>query len=122
VGNPVVQWQIVAKEPERVARFYASLFGWEVRIDNKLGYREVDTQSPRGINGGVWPAPPEGRDLVQLFIEVDDVDAYVTRATRLGAQVIVPKSELPDGDAIAIVLDPAGLSFGLYRRRSQVAT
>ena len=122
MGNPVVQWQIVAKEPERVARFYASLFGWEVRIDNKLGYREVDTQSPRGINGGVWPAPPEGRDLVQLFIEVDDVDAYVTRATRLGAQVIVPKSELPDGDAIAIVLDPAGLSFGLFRRRSQAAT
>jgi len=31
--------------------------------------------------------------------------------------VIVPKSELPDGDALAIVLDPAGLSFGLYRPR-----
>jgi uncharacterized protein len=121
MGNPVVQWQIVAKDPERVARFYSSLFGWAVRTDNKLGYREVDTQSAQGINGGVWPAPPDGRDLVQLFIEVDDVDAYVAKATRLGAQVVVPTSELPDGDAIAIVLDPAGLSFGLYRRRSRAA-
>jgi predicted enzyme related to lactoylglutathione lyase len=121
VGNPVVQWQIVAKEPEAVARFYAAMFGWKVRTDNALGYREVDTGSPRGISGGVWPSPPEGHNLVQLFVEVDDVDAYVARATTLGATVIVPKSELPDGDALAIVLDPGGLSFGLYRPRAHSA-
>ena len=86
---------------------------------NALGYREVDTQNARGINGGVWPSPPEGHNLVQLFVEVDDVDAYIEKAKKLGATVIVPKSELPDGDALAIVLDPAGLSFGLYRPRPQ---
>ena len=118
MGNPVAQWQIVAKDPEALTRFYASLFGWKVKTNNALGYREVDTQSPRGINGGVWPSPPEGHNLVQLFVEVDDVDAYIAKATALGATVIVPKSELPDGDALAIVLDPAGLSFGLYRPRT----
>jgi predicted enzyme related to lactoylglutathione lyase len=117
VGNPVVRWQMVAKEPEAVTRFYASMFGWKVQTNNALGYREVDTQNQRGINGGVWPSPPEGHNLVQLFVEVDDVGAYVEKATRLGARVIVPASELPDGDAMAIVLDPAGLSFGLYRPR-----
>ena len=115
MGNPVVQWQIVAKEPEALTRFYASLFGWKVNTDNALGYRVVDTGSPRGIGGGVWPSPPEGHNLVQLFVEVDDIDAYITKATAMGASVVVPKSELPDGDALAIVLDPTGLSFGLYR-------
>ncbi|MGH9143985.1 MAG: VOC family protein [Vicinamibacterales bacterium] len=115
MGNPVVQWQIVAKEPNALARFYTSLFGWKVRTDNALGYRQLDTGSPRGIGGGVWPSPPEGHNLVQLVIEVDDVDAYIEKAVKLGAAVIVPKSELPDGDAMAIILDPAGLSFGLYR-------
>ena len=119
MSSPVVQWQIVANEPDAVARFYASLFGWQVRTNNALGYREVDTQSPRGINGGVWPSSPGGHSLVQLFVEVDDVDACLAKATSLGATVIVPKSVLPDGDAIAIVLDPAGLSFGLYRGRDQ---
>ena len=119
MGNPVVQWQIVAKDPDALTRFYASLFGWKVKTNNALGYREVETQSSRGINGGVWPSPPEGHNLVQLFVEVDDVDAYIDKATRLGATVIVPKSELPDGDALAIILDPAGLSFGLYRARKQ---
>jgi uncharacterized protein len=115
VGSPVMQWQIVAKDPVAVTKFYAALFGWQIRTDNALGYRMVDTGSGRGINGGVWPAPPEGHNLVQLFVEVDDVDAYVTKATSLGATVIVPKTEMPDGDALAIVLDPSGLSFGLYR-------
>jgi uncharacterized protein len=115
VGSPVMQWQIVATDPAAVAKFYAALFGWRVTTDNALGYRMVDTASGRGINGGVWPAPPEGHNLVQLFIDVDDVDAYVEKATALGATVIVPRTELPDGDALAIVLDPSGLSFGLHR-------
>lgn len=117
MGNPVVQWQIVAKDPDALTRFYSSLFGWKVQTGNALGYREMDTENPRGINGGVWPSPPEGHNLVQLFVEVDDVDGYIEKAKKLGAQVIVPKSELPDGDALAIILDPAGLSLGLYRAR-----
>lgn len=28
--------------------------------------------------------------------------------------VVVPKAQLPDGDTLAILLDPAGLSFGVY--------
>jgi predicted enzyme related to lactoylglutathione lyase len=118
MGNPVMQWQMIAKEPEALSRFYESLFGWQMRADNALGYREIDTQSPRGINGGIWPAPSDGHSLVQLFVEVDDIDAFVAKATTLGATVLVPGSQLPDGDAIAILLDPAGLSFGLYRPRN----
>ena len=119
MGNPVVQWQIVSKDPGGVARFYSALFGWTVQTDNALGYRVLDTGNPRGISGGVWPSPPEGHNLVQLFVEVDDIDAFIAKASALGASVIVPKSELPDGDALAIVLDPAGLSFGLYRPRGE---
>ena len=118
MGNPVVQWQIVARDPEAVASFYAKLFGWRIRSDNALGYRTVDTQSDRGIDGGVWPSPPEGHNLVQLFIEVEDIDAVVEKATASGATVLFPKQVLPDGDALAILLDPAGLSFGVYTPRS----
>lgn len=114
MGNPVVQWQIVARDPEAVASFYAKLFGWRIRTDNSLGYRMVDTQSERGIGGGIWPSPPEGHNLVQLFVEVEDIDAVIEKATASGAQVLFPKQMLPDGDALAILLDPAGLSFGVY--------
>lgn len=114
MGNPVMQFQIVARDPDAVASFYANVFGWRVRTDNKLGFRRLETGAPGGIDGGVWPSPPEGQNLVQLFIAVDDVDATIEKATAKGAQVVFPKSHLPDGDTIAILIDPAGLSFGIY--------
>jgi predicted enzyme related to lactoylglutathione lyase len=110
----VVQWQIVARDPELVTSFYSSVFGWRVHTDNSLGYRVIDTGDDRGIDGGVWPSPPEGHNLVQLFIQVEDIDATIQKATSRGAQVLFPKQNLPDGDSLAILLDPAGLSFGVY--------
>lgn len=112
--NPVVQWQIVARDPDAVTAFYTNVFGWRVHTHNSLGYRVIESGDGRGIDGGVWPSSPEGHNLVQLFIEVADIDAMIAKATAAGAQVLFPKQQLPDGDAMAILLDPAGLSFGLY--------
>jgi predicted enzyme related to lactoylglutathione lyase len=68
----------------------------------------------------VWPAPPQlERPFVQLFIEVDDVSAYLARATSLGATVIVPESVLPDGDSMAVLHDPAGMSFAIRTRKQK---
>lgn len=114
MSNSVVKWQIVCQEPEKVASFYSSLFNWEVDSDNALGYRMFRNGS--GIEGGVWPRGEEGHNLVQVFVEVDDVDAYLQKAVSLGAKVVFPRQELPDGDAMAILVDPAGLSVGLYKR------
>jgi uncharacterized protein len=116
--NSVVQWQIVAQDADGVARFYGSLFDWKISKHNALGYREVKSANGRGIDGGVWPSPPNGPNMVQLFVEVDDVDATIAKATSLGAKVIVPKSALPDGDVMAILLDPAGLSFGVMLKKA----
>lgn len=117
MADPVVQWQIVAKDPDAVTKFYGSLFDWKVDKSNSLGYREVKSSNGRGIDGGVWPSPPEGQNMVQLFVEVDDVERTIAKAISLGAKVIVPRTALPDGDVMAILLDPAGLSFGVMERR-----
>jgi predicted enzyme related to lactoylglutathione lyase len=112
MANPVVRWQIVSPTAEATASFYQKLFGWSVSKDNALGYRELKTET-NGIDGGVWPAPPEATPFVQLFVAVSDVDEYLARATKLGARVIVPKSALPDGDIMAVLLDPGGMSIGI---------
>jgi predicted enzyme related to lactoylglutathione lyase len=91
------------------------LFDWKVDTANALHYREVDTGSPKGIGGGIWPAPPDAPSFVQLFVEVDDIEGSLAQAVALGAEVLVPPQELPDGDALAIVRDPAGIPFGMMR-------
>jgi uncharacterized protein len=115
MGSPVLQWQIVTRDPEGTARFMGELFGWSVQANNALGYRTVDTCSETGIDGGIWPAPPGSSSFVQLFIEVEDVAATVQRAIERGAKVIVPPQVLPDGDEMALLQGPDGLSFGLMR-------
>ena len=114
MSAPVVQWQIVTTKPDAAAAFYRDLFGWKITTQNALGYRQVDT-GDGSLKGGLWPAPPDTPGVVQLFIGVPDVDRAVADATRLGAKIIVPTTALPDGDVMAILLDPAGVSFGIMR-------
>ena len=113
MSAPVLQCQMLSPEPEKLVAFYRELFGWTVSASNALGYREVTTG---GMPGGVWPAQPGSPPFVQLFVGVEDVAQAVERAVALGATVVVPVTALPDGDVMAILRDPTGLTFGLMRR------
>ena len=117
MSAPVLQWQILSPDPNGVAEFYRTLFGWRVTSDNALGYRQIETGAG-GFRGGIWPAPPGSHTFVQLFVGVEDVDQSVARATELGARVIVPPTALPDGDVMAVLADPQGLTFGLMRHKT----
>src|SRR4029077_20647478 len=105
MGNAVMQFQIISKAPDETARFYSALFGWKVDADNPMGYRRIDTGSSQGIQGGIWPAPPQAPNFVQLFVQVDDVPAAVLRATGLGAKLLIPATRLPEGDEMAVLHD-----------------
>ena len=115
--NPITQFQIISKSPDETARFYGSLFGWTVNADNPLGYRQIQTGTAEGIQGGIWPAPPQAPNFVQLFVTVEDVPAAVAKAQTLGARVLIPATVLPEGDEMAVMHDPHGMSFGVWRNR-----
>jgi predicted enzyme related to lactoylglutathione lyase len=109
---------MISKAPEETARFYSSLFGWKVDADNPMGYRQIYTGSAEGIQGGIWPAPPQATNFVQLFMSVEDVPASVEKALGLGAKVLIPPTMLPEGDEMAVLHDPLGMSFAVWRRRN----
>lgn len=110
-----MQFQIISKAPDDTARFYGELFGWSIDANNPMGYRQIRTGSDRGIQGGIWPAPPQAPAFVQLFMAVDDVAASVERAVGLGAKLLIPPTTLPEGDVMAVLHDPQGMSFGIYK-------
>ena len=111
-----MQFQIISKAPEDTARFYSALFEWTIDANNAMGYRQIRTGSDRGIQGGIWPAPPQAPAFVQLFMAVDDVAASVEKAVTLGAKVLIPATTLPEGDVMAVLHDPQGMSFALWRQ------
>jgi uncharacterized protein len=119
--NPVMHWQILTKQPKKLEDFYSALFGWTISGDNRLGYKQVDTNSTDGIHGGLWPiSDQEGHSMVQLFIRVDDVKAHVKKAESLGARIVIPPQTLPEGDEMAVAVDPDGIPFAIFRGKGSV--
>ena len=53
MGNPVVHWEFLSKQPVKIASFYEELFGWKTRHAPELNYRLVETGGQGGINGGI---------------------------------------------------------------------
>jgi len=69
---------------------------------------------------GVWTLAPELREAGVPpnwlpYMGTEDVEATVEQATRLGASVVVPGTDVPGIGRIAILTDPQGAAFGLYR-------
>ncbi len=114
--NPVAHFQILSKSPDDTAAFYTKLFGWTVDANNAMGYRRFKMGANEGIDGGIWQAPPQAPNFVQLFISVDDIKSSIQKAESLGAKVIFPPTIGPDGDEMAVLLDPQGMPFGVWRR------
>jgi predicted enzyme related to lactoylglutathione lyase len=113
---PVLQFQILSPAPDDAAKFYSTLFGWTVSADNPMGYRQIQTGTQQGIQGGIWPAPPQAASFVQLFMAVEDVGASVRKAEQMGAKVIIAPTMLPDGGEMAVLHDLQGMSFGVMKK------
>jgi len=112
--NPVVHWEIVSStKGKELQEFYATLFGWEMDTNNPFDYGLVNTQTERGINGGVGPTEGPGR--VTIYAEVDDLQAYLDTAVELGGTVMMPITEIPGVVTMALFSDPDGNVTGLIK-------
>ena len=72
--------------------------------------------------GGIWPIPSEATSGVTLFVEVESVKDYVQKAKEQGAEILIPHQVLPDGDEMALILDPEGIALGLFTPAGGVAS
>jgi predicted enzyme related to lactoylglutathione lyase len=113
MGAPVVHFEIMGGEGSELETFYRELFGWKINSNNLMKYGIVETGGgPGGINGGVGPANDGKR--VSIYARVEDLQATLDRAERLGGKTILPPTEVPGGPKLAMFADPAGNITGLF--------
>src|SRR5947208_16799824 len=43
MGRPVVHWELMSKDPAKVAAFYEKIFGWKIQHMPEMDYRLVET-------------------------------------------------------------------------------
>ena len=120
MGQPVVHFEVVGKDPEKLRSFYGELAGWEFEIFNggptEYGVvsRDGNTNPDgAGIGGGVGEGPEGYEGHVTFYIEVPDVGAALDKAEELGrAKVMGPDSPM-EGLTIGLFTDPEGHTIGL---------
>ena len=109
--NPVVHWEVAGKNAKRLHDFYSKLFGWHVDANNPMDYGLVDTQAG-GINGGI-PEDPAGGTTI--YVEVDDLQAYLDKAAGFGGSTEMPVTVTPNMVTMAKFVDPEGNVVGLVK-------
>lgn len=118
MGNPVTHFEIGVKDDAAARKFYGDLFGWKITHHDATGYGLVDTDSGgEGIGGGI-AKPPTGEAHTIFYVLVDDLQATLDRAEKMGAKTFVPPMQVPEGPEIAIFSDPEGNMIGIARGES----
>jgi predicted enzyme related to lactoylglutathione lyase len=125
MDHTIVHFEIPADQPERAAKFYRELFGWNInRWENPGGieYWTVETVPTdaegrpvrQGANGGLMRRMYPNQTPVN-YIAVEDVDAAVAKAEGLGAKVLMGKTPVPGMGWFAQLTDPEGNVFAVWQ-------
>ena len=114
--NRVVHWEIMGKNAKELQSFYADMFDWKIDADNPYNYGMVQG-SDAGVGGGIGGDPSESM-RVSIFVEVDDLQAYLDKAERLGGKLVMPPTDIA-GVSFAMFADPAGNVTGIMKDYSE---
>src|SRR5437660_2021028 len=92
-------FEIPAKEPSKIARFYEQLFGWKfTKMEGgNMDYWLIshkDAKSPYETMGGLYkPMQGMSQQGILNYFSVKSIDESLKQASSLGATVVMPKQE-----------------------------
>jgi len=129
--NRIIHFEIQAADPEKMAKFYRDVFGWDinewkipgVEIANENRYWLITTgpDSEPGINGGILfrrgPVPAENQavNAYVCTVGVSSLDEHVSKAVKAGGIIAMPKMAIRGIGWIAYCKDPDGNIFGMMQ-------
>ena len=118
MGQPVVHFEVVGQDGDKLKAFYSNLFGWEFEdAPGPMNYGVVPRDgntNPEGIGIGGGVGGVEGDSgHVTFYVEVPDIEAALTKAESLGGKRLRGPDEVPGaGIVIAHFSDPEGHVIG----------
>ncbi|HKN68052.1 MAG TPA: VOC family protein [Gemmatimonadaceae bacterium] len=112
-----VWYELLTPDTDAAKRFYASLTGWGTQPFDKDYTMWTTAGAPFA---GLYRLGPEMRQQGvppnwMPYVESSNVDETVRLATSLGGAVTVPASDIPNVGRFAVLRDPQGATFGVYR-------
>ena len=111
MGKPVVHFEIGCRDKAKTQAFYSQLFDWDI---TQAGPAANINTGAGGINGHITSLGHEPHNYVTVYVQVDDLQAYLDKATALGGKTLVKPVSIPTGK-FAWLADPDGNIVGLLQ-------
>ncbi len=120
MGQPVVHFEVIGKDAEKLRSYYSELFGWKIDASNPMGYgivqREGNVNADGvGIGGGIGVGPGGYDGHVTFYVEVADVEAALAKAESLGGSRMMGPEKPMDMVEIGLFTDPEGHVIGVVK-------
>lgn len=99
-------------------KFYSEVFGWESETQEMAPGMEytIFKQGDHMVAGLVSPPGAENAPPYwAAYINSSDIAADVAKAKAAGAQILVEYMEVPNAGALAVIQDPQGAVFSLWK-------
>jgi uncharacterized protein len=122
MSGRVVHFEVPFDDVDRARAFYQKAFGWNVMPVPEMSYTMVST-GPTGDQGPTEPGYIGGgmTERNELFrspvitIDVDDIEATLTKVEELGGKTVRPRQEVGQMGFTAYFTDPEGNLTGLWQ-------
>jgi predicted enzyme related to lactoylglutathione lyase len=125
MSGRVVHFEIPFDDAERAREFYREAFGWELMELPDVSYTlattgpsgEVGPTEPGFINGGMQERGQTPGGGPVLVVDVEDIDAALSKIEALGGQTLTPRTEVMGLGWSAYFRDAEGNVLGLWQTR-----
>jgi uncharacterized protein len=123
MGQPVVHFEVVGQDVDKLKGYYSDLFGWDLEsmeggpTEYAMLQREGNVNADgAGIAGGIGAAPKGYPGHVTFYVEVPDVEASLAKAEELGGTRMMGPDQPVEGLEIGLFNDPEGHVIGVVKQ------
>lgn len=120
--NPVVHFEMPAKDRERVKKFYEEAFDWQMQVmgedfGNYVVAQTTETDpkttrptTPGAINGGFfgYDEKTPGRNIPSVVISVDNIEEAINMVEKAGGKVEGKPQDIPGIGMWVVFIDSEG--------------
>ncbi len=115
-----VWYELMTSDPAAATAFYTQVVGWTAADSDMPGMQYTLVSAGPAQVAGIMAIPDEARAMGAMpgwegYIAVADVDAATARICAAGGSTLHPPQDIPGIGRFAVMADPHGASFIVFR-------
>jgi uncharacterized protein len=118
MASAFIWYDLMTPDLKSATAFYGDVVGWRIADSGMPGMNYMILNAGDVMVGGLMQRPPEMGDSMpgwQGHVYVPDVDDYAERVKAAGGKVHRPPADIPGIGRFAVVADPGGAAFILFK-------